>query len=53
MPDLPASQSPTPRFAWLGAALVAAMIVSGYVFFGYAILRALVYLLSQAGKAGW
>ena len=41
------------RVAWLGAALVTAMVLSGYAFFGYAVLNAVLYLLDRAAKAGW
>ncbi len=41
------------RSRWLGAAIVAAMILSGYIVFGYLLIRGMLWLLNQAGRAGW
>ena len=41
------------RSRWLGTVLVMAMVLSGYVFFGYTVLNAVLYLLDRAAKAGW
>lgn len=41
------------RSRWLGAALVAGMVLSGYVLAGYLLARVLLWVLDQAGRAGW